>query len=164
MGKKTYIEAGKIVNTHGIAGEVKIEVWLDSPEFLKKFKRLYISGKEIQVVSARVHKDMLIAKLDGYADINAAMCLKGRQVDILRDDAKLPTGKYFISEIIGAEAKDPEGRHIGTMVDAVESPANMIYIIKDDNGEEHLVPAVPEFILGADLESNTLTVNMLEGM
>ena len=75
MEKKQYIEAGRIVNTHGVAGEVKIEVWLDSPAFLRRFPRIFVEGVEKKIVSGRVHKGFLIAKLEGTDDVNAAMAL-----------------------------------------------------------------------------------------
>ena len=75
MDKKQFIEAGKVVNTHGVKGEVKIQVWLDSPEFLKKFKTVYIDNRAIKLVSGRVHKGFLIAVLDGVDDVNASMSL-----------------------------------------------------------------------------------------
>lgn len=94
MAKEQYIEAGRIVNTHGVTGEVKIEVWLDSPAFFKKFKRIFVDGKEMPVTASRTHKDFLLAKLDGVNDVNAAMSLKGKTVHIDRADAKLPKGRF----------------------------------------------------------------------
>ena len=109
MDKKQYIEAGRIVNTHGVRGEVKIEVWLDSAEFLRGFKRVFIGEREIKIESAFVHKGFLIAKLDGVDDVNAAMTFKGREISILRADAKLPKGAFFISDIIGASVVTEDG-------------------------------------------------------
>ena len=88
MEKKTYIEAGRIVNTHGVAGEVKIEVWLDSPRFMRKFKRFFINGAEVKMLSSREHKGFVLAKLEGVDDVNAAMALKGKTVHIHREDRK----------------------------------------------------------------------------
>ena len=109
MDKKQYIEAGRIVNTHGVRGEVKIEVWLDSAEFLRSFKRVFIGEREIKIESAFVHKGFLIAKLEGVDDVNAAMTFKGREISILRADAKLPKGAFFISDIIGASVVTEDG-------------------------------------------------------
>ncbi len=75
MEKQEYIEAGRICNTHGVAGEVKTEVWLDSPELLKKCGRIFLEGREYKILSAKTHKGFLIAKLEGIADVNAAMAL-----------------------------------------------------------------------------------------
>ena len=148
MEKKQYIEAGRIVNTHGVAGEVKIEVWLDSPQFLKSFKRCFIDRREVKLLSARVHKGFLIVKLEGVEDVNAAMALKGRTVFIDRADARLPKGAFFLQDIIGASVVDESGREIGKLTDVMETPASNVYVVKGER--EHLIPAVPEFILSTD--------------
>ena len=162
MEKKQYIEAGRIVNTHGVAGEVKIEVWLDSPQFLKSFKRCFIDRREVKLLSARVHKGFLIAKLQGVEDVNAAMALKGRTLFIDRADARLPKGAFFLQDIIGASVVDESGSEIGKLVDVMEPPASNVYVVKGER--EHLIPAVPEFIMSTDAENGTITVHLIEGM
>ena len=163
MDKKQYIEAGRIVITHGVRGEVKIEVWLDSAEFLRSFKRVFIGEREIKIESAFVHKGFLIAKLEGVDDVNAAMTFKGREISILRADAKLPKGAFFISDIIGASVVTEDGSaEIGKLVDVLERPASNIYVVKGET--EHLIPAVPEFIMSTDAENGVITVRLIEGM
>ena len=162
MEKKQYIEAGRIVNTHGVAGEVKIEVWLDSPQFLKSFKRCFIDRREVKLLSAREHKGFLIVKLEGVEDVNAAMALKGRTVFIDRADARLPKGAFFLQDIIGASVVDESGSEIGKLVDVMETPASNVYVVKGER--EHLIPAVPEFILSTDADNGIITVHLLEGM
>lgn len=162
MEKQEFIEAGRIVNTHGVAGEVKIEVWLDSPQFMKRFGRLYIDGEERKVSAARVHKNFLLAKLEGADDVNAAMRLKGRTVYIRREDAKLPKGAYFIQDIIGAKVVDEQGGEIGLLEDVLETPASRVYVVRGE--QEHLIPAVPEFVMSTDAEAGVITVRLIEGM
>ena len=162
MEKREYVEAGRITNTHGVNGEVKIEVWLDSPAFLKKFSRVFLEGRELRIVSARVHKGFLITKFEGLEDVNAAMALKGKTVHILRADAKLPKGAYFLQDIIGASVVDEQGSEIGKLADVMETPASNVYVVKGER--EHLIPAVPEFILSTDAESGIITVHLIEGM
>ena len=163
MEKKEFIEAGRIVNTHGVAGEVKIEVWLDSPQFFKSFKKLYTkAGEELKVLSARTHKGFVIAKLDGIGDINEAMRLKGKDVSIRRSDAALPKGAFFLQDIIGAKVVDEDGNEIGTLVEIMERPSSNIYVVKGET--EHLIPAVPEFVMSTDIDSGLVTVRLIEGM
>jgi len=162
MEKKQYIEAGKIVNTHGVKGEVKIQVWLDSPEFLKKFKTVYIDNKAVRLLSGRVHKGFLIAVLDGVCDVNAAMSLKNKTVFIDRNDAKLPRGAYFLQDIIGAKVVEADGTEVGILQDILETPASNVYVVKGET--EHLIPAVDEFILSVDAENAVVTVKLIEGM
>ena len=163
MEKNAFIEAGRIVNTHGVQGEVKIEVWLDSPRFFKSFRRLYTAGgQELKLLSARTHKDFVIAKLEGVDDVNAAMALKGRTVSIRREDAALPQGAFFLQDILGARVVDEQGRAVGVLADVLETPANRVYVVRGET--EHLIPAVPAFIRNTDAEAGVITVHLIEGM
>ena len=159
---KQYVEAGKIVNTHGVNGEVKIEVWLDSPAFFKTFKRLFINGAEKKILSAREHKQFIIARLEGVEDLNAAMALKGKTVEILRADARMKDGEFFVQDILGFTVVDEDGHTVGKLVDAFETPASMLYVVRGES--EHLIPAVREFILGIDAEKEEIRVHLIEGM
>ena len=162
MEKSALIEAGRIVNTHGVAGEVKIEVWLDSPLFLRRCGRVFVNGTERKILSSKVQKSFLIAKLEGVEDLNAAMALKGRVVEIAREDAKLPRGSYFIQDIRGARVVDEQGNELGRLEDVLERPASNVYVVRGES--EHLIPAVPEFILNTDAEAGVITVHLIEGM
>ena len=162
MEKSAFIEAGRIVNTHGVNGEVKIEVWLDSPQFLRRCGRVFLNGTERKILSARAQKSFLIAKLEGVEDLNAAMALKGREIAIAREDAPLPKGGYFIRGILGASVRDEQGNEIGKLTDVLERPASDIYVVQGET--EHLIPAVPAFILHTDPEAGVITVHLIEGM
>ena len=150
---KQYVEAGKIVNTHGVNGEVKIEVWLDSPAFFRKFKRVYLNGEERKLLSAREHKQFVIARIEGVEDLNAAMALKGCVVEVLRADAPLKEGEFFVQDILGFTVVDEQGNTVGKLVDAEETPASMLYVV-----------AVPQFILKIDAERQLILVHMIEGL
>lgn len=162
MEKQQYIEAGKIVNTHGVRGEVKIQVWLDSPEFMRRFKTIYIDSRPVKLVSSRAHKGFLIALLDGVEDINAAMSLKNKTVYIDRAEAPLKKGEYFLCDIIGASVVTEDGESVGTLEDILETLASSVYIVRGET--EHMIPAVPEFILNTDAENGVITVKLIEGM
>lgn len=162
MNDKMFVPAGRIVNTHGVQGEVKIEVWLDSPKFMKKFKRLFVGEKEFEILSGKEHKGFFIARLKGVDDINAAMPLKGKDVQVLKEDAKLPKGSFFIQDILGAKVTDEDGNPIGFLKDVMETPASLIYVVQGDT--EHLIPAVPEFIKETDPENGIIKVRLIEGM
>ncbi len=162
MNDKMFVPAGRIVNTHGVQGEVKIEVWLDSPKFMKKFKRLFVGEKEFEILSGKEHKGFFIARLKGVDDINAAMPLKGKDVQVLKEDAKLPKGSFFIQDILGAKVTDEDGNPIGVLKDVMETPASLIYVVQGDT--EHLIPAVPEFIKETDAENGIIKVRLIEGM
>ena len=162
MEKQQYIEAGRIVNTHGVAGEVKIEVWLDSPAFLRRFPRIFVGGVEKKLLGGRAQKHFLIAKLEGVDDVNAAMALKDKVITVDRDDVRLPKGSFYVQDILGARVVDEQGREVGTLTDVLERPAQNIYVVQGE--QEHLIPAVPEFILKTDTDAGIITVRLIEGM
>ena len=162
MEKSKFLEAGEIVNTHGIRGEVKILPWTDSPDFLRRFKTLYINEKSYNVVSSFVHKGCVIAALEGIGDVNAAMALKGRTVCFARADAALPEGHFFLADVLGAKVVTADGAEVGELVDIIENPTQNVYVVKGER--EHMIPAVPEFILNTDVENGVVTVRLIEGM
>lgn len=162
--KNPFIEAGRITNTHGIRGEVKIEVWLDSPEDLCRYVRLFVDGQEKRIRSIRIQNRFALASFDGVNDINTAMPLKGKTVFIAREDAGLAPGEYFLQDLLQASVQDENGMEIGTLTDILERPANNVYVVTDRHGREILIPAVPAFIVRADAEAGIVTVHLLEGM
>ena len=160
--QEQYLEAGKIINTFGIRGEVKIEPWCDDAAFLKKFKTLYIDAQPRKVLSAKVHKGFLLVLFEGVEDVNAAMLLKNKVVYFDRKDAHLPKGQFFFADILGAQVVDEQGNTVGTLTEVLTLPAQNIYIVQGET--EHSIPAVPEFILETDVENKRIRVHLIEGM
>ena len=159
--KKRFLEAGQIVSTHGIAGEVKILPWCDGPEFLKEFDTFYIEGTAYPVEQARVHKNMLLCKLSGVNDMNAAQVMKNKVVCIDRDDARIPEGRVFISDLIGLPVY-ADGQEIGVLKDVYTGPANDVYIVKGE--KEYMIPAVSEFLEDVNVDEGYVRVRLIEGM
>ena len=162
--KQPYIEAGRITNTHGVHGEVKIEVWLDSPANLQHYRRVFIDGQERKLLSARPQNRFTIAKLEDVDDVNTAMPLKGKMIYIAREDALLPPGGYFLQDLLDARVVLEDGSPVGVLTEILERPANNVYVVTDPEGKEILIPVVPAFILRADAENGVVTVRLLEGM
>ena len=161
--KKQFLEAGKIVNTHGIRGEVKIEPWCDSPDFFCKLKRIYIDGAEIKIKSARKHGNLVISSLDGFDDIDSAIRLKNKIIFLRREDIKLPKGSNFVQDIIGLDAVDDQtGEKLGVIGDVLSLPAGQVYEIRGDR--TILVPAVPDFVISTDIEAGEIRFKLIEGM
>lgn len=104
-----YLEVGKVTNTHGIMGEVRVQPWADSPEFLCRFKTLYVDQAHwpIRVERARVHKNMVILKLEGVTDVPGALAMRNAILYIDRADANLPKGSFFLADIIAWRCGTP---------------------------------------------------------
>lgn len=163
--KQEFISVGTIVNAHGIRGEVKLNPVGFDPEFLAEFDRLYIGGKETEVLSARVHKSVVLLTLPSVEDMDAALALKGREVKILRDDVVLPEGEYFDAELVGCTVlDDATGEEVGKVNRVLTYPAHKVYEVRGEKGE-YLIPAVKDvFIKAVDMEHNTIRVYMMKGL
>lgn len=159
--KQKYLEAGEIVNTHGVRGEVKVMPWCDGPEFLKAFKTFYIEEKPYKVVSSRVHKNMLLCQLDGVDDVSVAQTFKGKVIRIDRDSAKIAEGRVFIADLIGLPVFS-DGKQIGILKDVYTGPANDVYMVSGE--KEYMIPAVSEFLLDVNVDEGYIKVKLLEGM
>ncbi|NLW66052.1 MAG: 16S rRNA processing protein RimM [Clostridiales bacterium] len=159
---KKYLEIGKIINTHGIKGEVKIEPWTDDAEFLKRFKLFFIEEKPYRLLSARVHKSFLIASLEGVRDVNEAMVLKNKVIKGDREEIELEDGQFFIQDIIGAAVLDESGKELGKISEVLDLPSSNVYVVNGDR--EILIPAVPEFIIKTDIEAGAVLVRLIDGM
>ncbi len=160
---KDYLEAGQIVNTHGVRGDLRLMPWSDAPDFLAAFKTVYIDGTAHTVESVRPYKHMALLKLKGVDDVNAAMLYKNKTVFIAREDAKLEEGQYFLQDTVGLPVLDAEsGAEIGVIAEVLELPAGNVFVIK--GAQEHLVPIVPEFVEKVDVAGGKVLVRLIEGM
>ncbi len=165
--EKKYLECGKIINTHGVKGAVKIESWCDSPEILADLPFIYfkINGgfERKAILSASVMKRHVLATIEGINDVDTAMSLKETVVYAERDDIPLEEGDYFIIDLVGLPVIDVDTEvKYGTVSDVFNAGASDIYTVKTDNGDR-MIPAVPEFVIRIDLESG-IYVRPIEGM
>ena len=160
---KSVIECGKIVNTHGIAGEVKIENYCDEG-FFKRISRISAGSETFEVLSSRTHKGFVLARLGGINTVGDAMRLKGKPVFAERKDINMPRGHVFYSDLYGFDVFDRRvQRVVGKLKEVRESTASMLYIIESE-GKEILVPDVPAFSRGYDLDKQIVEIETIEGM
>ena len=157
--KLQYIEAGEIVNTHGIRGEVKVLCWLDDPEMLCEFERCRINGKEYIMDQVRVQKTCNLVKIKGIDTMEAAQAMRGKIIELYRED--IDDEVIFAAELIGMEVF-AGGESIGKIREVLDYPGNSIYVVKGHY--EYMIPAVNQFILSTDMEANRMEVKLIEGM
>jgi len=157
------IQTGVIVNTHGIRGEVKLQPWADSPEFLTMFEHYYIDGAPVKVLSAKVHKGSVIAALEGICDVEGAIKMKNKVVSIKRDDVELEEGRHFITDLIGLRAVEADtGKELGIITDVLSLPASNVYVVKGER--EMLIPAVDDFVVETNLEMGYIKLRLIDGL
>ncbi len=156
-----YLEAGTIVSTHGVHGEVKILPWADGPEFLTLFDRVYLKGREYEVENSRVQKTCVLMKLKGVDTMDAAQALRDTVVKVDREDVELEEGTFFIADLIGLPVL-AEGQEIGKVKEILTLPGNDVYVVKGEY--EYMIPGVKEFLLETNLEQGFIRVKLIEGM
>ena len=157
--KLEFIEAGEIVTTHGVKGEVKVMPWVDGPEILCEFDRCRIAGKEYEIESCRVQKSCNLVKLSGVNTMEAAQAMRGKVIELYRED--IDDEVIFAAELIGVEVYADDAL-LGKITDVLDYPGNSVYVVTGDH--EYMIPAVKEFVLSTDLDSNTMQVKIIEGM
>ena len=157
--KLQFVEAGEIVTTHGIKGEMKVLPWVDSPDILCEFDRVRIAGKEYIVESCRIQKTCNLLKLEGIDTVEAAQAMRGKTVELYRED--IDDEVIFAAELMGMDVLC-EGVSLGKIVDVLDYPGNSVYVIKGEH--EYMIPAVKQFILSTDMENNVMQVKIIEGL
>ena len=157
--KLEFIEAGEIVSTHGVRGELKVLPWSDGPDFLQEFDRVRIDGKDYTVEGCRIQKTCNLLKVQGIDSMEVAMSFRGKTVEVYRCD--ISKDVIFAAELIGVRVYTDEGL-IGQIVDVLDYPGNKVYVVRGDH--EYMIPAVKQFILETDMENETMRVQLIEGM
>ena len=158
------IKVGRIVNAHGIRGEVRAQPRDGDPAFLTRFKTFYIDGQPVSPTANHVHKSLVLMKFPGVEDMNAALTYKDKDLYIRRADARLPEGAYFDDELLGMGVFDAAtGEELGKLTAVENYPAHKVYTVK--GRREYLIPAVKDvFIKSVDLDRDRMEVQVWEGM
>ncbi len=167
IDNEKFLECGKIINTHGVKGTVKVESWCDSPYVLADLERIYTEEngkvKKYKIVKASVFKQFVLMDLEGVFGMDAALAMKNKVIYASRDDIELEEGDFFIADLIGLPVIDADsGIEYGKITDVINTGASDIYVIKTPKGEA-MMPAVDEFVKEIDLEKG-IFVTPIEGM
>lgn len=164
---KKYIEAGKITGTHGIRGEMRLDPWCDSAEFLSSFHTLYISddGSEKWTgVTCRPHKNIAILKVPEITSVEEAERFRGKVVYINRSDVKLPDGKYFVQDLLGCTVSDADDERVyGKITDVSKTGANDVWHITNEKGE-YLIPVIDDVVVSVDIDDKKVLIHAMKGL
>ena len=165
MNDKTLV--GKIINTHGIKGNVKIYPYTDDPERFKDLDYLLIGDgfKELKIVDMFIQKGFVYVRFEGYEDINKILDFINLNVYIYdKDRVNLPKDRYFISDIVNMEVHDMEGQSIGKVTDVIENLANDLFQVQKPSGKVFYLPARKEFIKEINVERKVIIIEPIEGL
>lgn len=164
---KQFLEAGQIVGTHGVRGELRVEPWCDSAEFLHRVKRLYFDGGKTDagLISSRVHKRLLLVRLKGVDTATEGDLYRGRVLYLNRGDVRLPKNRYFVEDLLGLTVIDDDTEQVyGTVSEVFETGANSVYRITGADGKDYLFPAVDEMLAETNPEGGYIRVRPIPGI
>lgn len=163
---KKFLEGGKIVGTHGVRGEMRVECWCDSPQFLAQFKTLYLNeGQEKLKVKSRAHKNMVLMKVPGVDTIEQADLYRGKVLYINRSDIKLDKGAYFVQDMIGLSVVDSNtDEEYGKVNDVLKTGSNDVYEMKGSDSKMYYIPAIPDIIDKVDVDDGKLYITPMKGL
>lgn len=160
------IEIGKIVNTHALKGEVKIQPWCDDAEIYFELENIYVNNKRYEIINARIHKNFVIAKLAGVDSIEQAELLKNSVVKVEKKAlGELPEGVYYICDLLGSRVETSDGKMLGIVDDVIKTGSNDVYVLKETKSKKQiLIPVLPETVLDVDIENKLIKVELLKGL
>ncbi len=159
------IETGKIVNTHGVRGELKVVPWADDPEVFCNFKTVTVEKTPYSVQSVRFQGQNVLLKLKGIDDMSAAEGLKNKIIFAPRADFSLPEGTYFIRDLMGLTVmEDGTERALGKITDVFSTGANDVYEITDGEGKKYYIPAIKDCVISTDIDRKEMRIRIMEGL
>ena len=167
--KNKLLEVGKITNTHGLRGDVKVVPWMDAPEDFEELTKVYLRTRKedipLTVKSVRYQKNNLIVKFAEFDDINEVEQYKNCVLYADRNElGELPEGTYYIVDLIGLKVYTEEGEPVGVIEDVFNTGANDIYDIKREGRKNLLLPVIDEVVKEVDINNGRVTVHIMEGL
>ena len=163
------LEIGQIVNTFGIKGMVKVKPFTDDIRRFDELKTVYIEKNsnqtEYEIEEVKYHKDMVLIKFKGIDKVEQAEMLRNSYLTVSRDSVeKLEEGRYYIVDLLGLEVYTDEQVLLGTLEDIFNTGSNDIYVVKDKQGKQILLPAIQDVIKQIDIENKKIIVHLLPGL
>ena len=166
---KEYFEIGQIVNTSGLKDILKIKPFTDDIKKFSNLKTIYIKTKsgltEFKIEQVRYVKNMVMLKLAGIDTVEEAEKYRNLYIKILRDqEEELEEGSYYVVDILGCKVNTDANQELGKIVDVFQTGSNDVYVVKDEQGKQILLPAIKQVIKNVDIKNKIITVHLLEGL
>ena len=163
------LEIGQIVNTFGIKGMVKVKPFTDDIRRFDELKTVYVEKNgnqtEYEIEEVKYHKDMVLIKFKGIDKVEQAEMLRNSYLTVSRDSVEeLEEGRYYIVDLLGLEVYTDEQVLLGTLEDIFNTGSNDIYVVKDKQGKQILLPAIQDVIKQIDIENKKIIVHLLPGL
>lgn len=168
MDKLTHFKIGQIVNTQGLKGEVKVYSYTDDINRFDELETFYL-GKDrentLKVERVRYKGNMVIMKIQGIDRVEDAEKLRNKFMYVSREESReLEEDEYFIADMIGIDVETIDGKYVGKLEEVLQYSANDVYVIKDENDKEYLIPATMKFVPTIDMQARKMTIDPIKGM
>lgn len=165
---KRYLQVGRIVSTHGVRGELRVQPWCDTPDYLCRFSTLYFDGEGREgrrVRSCRPHGNITLLELEGVDSLEDANTLRGRILYMDRTESGIGENEWFIEDLLGCRVVDEaDGRLYGTLKEVSQTGANDVWHILASDGREYLLPAIPDVVRRVTPEAEEIAITPLKGI
>lgn len=162
------LQVGKIVNTHGLRGEVKVVPWTDTPQTFEAIEYVHTntkSGKLTFTIDAvKYQKSNVLLKLRGIDSIDEAAKLRNQILYVDRSQLGEPEEGYYICDLLGIRVVTDDGQELGKIVDVFPTGANSVYVVRPPREKDILLPAIPDVVLSVDIDNEIAIVHLLEGL
>lgn len=160
-------QVGIITSPHGVKGEVKVFPTTDDNKRFKKLKDCFIEYKNelmpAKVRSCKFFKNMVILGFEDFNDMNSVEKLRQCKILVDREHAvTLDKDEYFVADLLGMSVVDEDGKTLGELADVIETGANDVYVVKNEQGEELLIPAIRDCILDVNMNERVMKVHLLK--
>lgn len=159
------LEIGKIVNTHALRGDVKIQYWCDDAEIFHELEYVYADGEKLEITNSRLHKNFVILHFKGIDDINIAESYKNKVLTVERDMlGELPDGTYYICDLLGLEVKKNDGTVLGTIEDIIKTGSNDVYVVNTGKDKPILLPVIDDVVKEVNIDNGYVIVELMKGL
>lgn len=159
------ISVGKVVNTRGLRGEVKIYPYIDELDAFSEFSYLIVNEKKYDIRQVKFFKNMVFITFDGIDSIEMAEKLKNFDAFISEEDLpELSEEEFYIKDILGMDVVSDDGEYLGSIKDVFRTGANDVYEVTRENKKSMYLPAIKDVILSIDTKENKMTVHIIDGL
>lgn len=164
-----YLELGQIVNSYGIKGFLKVVPYTDDNTRFNDLETIYIEKsnklQEYVIEEVKYSKNLVLLKLKGIDTIEQAEKFRNCYLKINRKDAiELEEDTYFLVDLIGIEVFTESGESLGNIIDVFPTGSNDVYVVKNEEGKQVLLPAIKDVIKSVDIKNKKMVVNLIEGL
>ena len=162
-----FLLVGILHRPHGVRGEMIMSIMTDFPERLKPGTKLYlgVEHEQVTIKSLRHHNRGQLIALEGYESREAVSHLRNYELFVsAADRPPLPDGEFYLHQIIGLQVVSDQGQELGRVAEWIETGANGVYIVRDEEGNEVLLPDIDEVVLKIDLDNQQMVVHLIDGL